>query len=208
MELKRLFIKIYEDNAKGKLNDERFELMSQNYEAEQKQLEAEVITLKQEIEVKQEQEVQIEINLSSYIPDSYIEDSSQKIEIYQDIALCRTNKDIEDVIDEIIDRYGSMPKEVENLIEIARIKILARKAAVIKVTQKEKSIVLNLDRENIKVDENTVKALVSKYGLDLRFSAGVEPYITLRVNSKDEKEIIEKIKEMLITIGSSENIAK
>ena len=101
-----------------------------------------------------------------------------------------------------------MPKEVENLIEIARIKILARKAAVIKVTQKEKSIVLNLDRENIKVDENTVKALVSKYGLDLRFSAGVEPYITLRVNSKDEKEIIEKIKEMLITIGSSENIAK
>ena len=162
----------------------------------------------QGIEVKQEQEVQIEINLSSYIPDSYIEDSSQKIEIYQDIALCRTNKDIEDVIDEIIDRYGSMPEEVENLIEIARIKILARKAAVIKVTQKEKSIVLNLDRENIKVDENTVKALVSKYGLDLRFSAGVEPYITLRVNSKDEKEIIEKIKEMLITIGSSENIAK
>ena len=168
----------------------------------------EVVKEMQGIEVKQEQEVQIEINLSSYIPDSYIEDSSQKIEIYQDIALCRTNKDIEDVIDEIIDRYGSMPKEVENLIEIARIKILARKAAVIKVTQKEKSIVLNLDRENIKVDENTVKALVSKYGLDLRFSAGVEPYITLRVNSKDEKEIIEKIKEMLITIGSSENIEK
>ena len=168
----------------------------------------EVVKEMQGIEVKQEQEVQIEINLSSYIPDSYIEDSSQKIEIYQDIALCRTNKDIEDVIDEIIDRYGSMPEEVENLIEIARIKILARKAAVIKVTQKEKSIVLNLDRENIKVDENTVKALVSKYGLDLRFSAGVEPYITLRVNSKDEKEIIEKIKEMLITIGSSENIAK
>ena len=168
----------------------------------------EVVKEMQGIEVKQEQEVQIEINLSSYIPDSYIEDSSQKIEIYQDIALCRTNKDIEDVIDEIIDRYGSMPEEVENLIEIARIKILARKAAIIKVTQKEKSIVLNLDRENIKVDENTVKALVSKYGLDLRFSAGVEPYITLRVNSKDEKEIIEKIKEMLITIGSSENIAK
>ena len=168
----------------------------------------EVVKEMQGIEVKQEQEVQIEINLSSYIPDSYIEDSSQKIEIYQDIALCRTNKDIEDVIDEIIDRYGSMPEEVENLIEIARIKILARKAAVIKVTQKEKSIVLNLDRENIKVDENTVKALVSKYGLDLRFSAGVEPYITLRVNSKDEKEIIEKIKEMLITIGSSENIEK
>ena len=60
MELKRLFIKIYEDNAKGKLNDERFELMSQNYEAEQKQLEAEVITLKQEIEVQERQNENIE----------------------------------------------------------------------------------------------------------------------------------------------------
>ena len=44
-ELKRLFIQIYEDNAKGNLSDERYEMMSQNYEAEQKQLEAEVIAL-------------------------------------------------------------------------------------------------------------------------------------------------------------------
>ena len=52
-ELKRLFIKIYEDNAKGNLNDERYEMMSQNYEAEQKQLEAEVVALRHEIEVQE-----------------------------------------------------------------------------------------------------------------------------------------------------------
>ena len=63
-ELKRLFIKIYEDNAKGKLSDERFDMMSQSYETEQKQLEAEVITLQQEIEV---QERQIE-NIEKFIP--------------------------------------------------------------------------------------------------------------------------------------------
>ncbi len=63
-ELKRLFIKIYEDNATGKLNDERFDMMSQSYEAEQKQLEAEVIALRQEIEV---QERQIE-NIEKFIP--------------------------------------------------------------------------------------------------------------------------------------------
>ena len=50
-ELKRLFIKIYEDNASGRLTDERYDMLSQTYEAEQKQLEAEVITLQQEIEV-------------------------------------------------------------------------------------------------------------------------------------------------------------
>ena len=54
-ELKRLFIKIYEDNVKGKLSDERFDMMSQSYETEQKQLEAEVISLRQEIEVQERQ---------------------------------------------------------------------------------------------------------------------------------------------------------
>ena len=163
----------------------------------------EVVKEMQGIEVKKEQDVQIEINLSSYIPESYIEDSSQKIEIYQDIALCRDNKDIEDVIDEIIDRYGSMPIEVENLIEIARIKILARKAAVLKITQKDKSILFNLDRENIKIDENVVNKLVEKYGQNLRFSAGVDSYVTLRVNEKNEKEVVERIKEVLITIAKN-----
>ena len=59
-ELKRLFIKIYEDNAKGKLSDERFEMLSQSYESEQKQLEAEVVTLRQEIEVQERQNENIE----------------------------------------------------------------------------------------------------------------------------------------------------
>lgn len=59
-ELKRLFIKIYEDNAGGRLSDERFDMLSQSYEAEQKQLEAEVITLQQEIEVQERQNENIE----------------------------------------------------------------------------------------------------------------------------------------------------
>ena len=59
-ELKRLFIKIYEDNAKGKLSDERFDMMSQTYEAEQKQLEAEVITFRKNLEVQERQNENIE----------------------------------------------------------------------------------------------------------------------------------------------------
>ena len=59
-ELKRLFIKIYEDNASGRLSDERFDMLSQSYEAEQKQLEAKVITLWQDIEVQERQNENIE----------------------------------------------------------------------------------------------------------------------------------------------------
>ena len=60
-ELKRLFIKIYEDNAGGRLSDERYDMLSQSYETEQKQLEAEVITLRQEIEVQERQNENVEM---------------------------------------------------------------------------------------------------------------------------------------------------
>ncbi len=166
----------------------------------------EVVKEMQGTPIREEKEVQIDINLSSYIPDNYIEDSAQKIEIYQDIALCRNEKDIEDVIDEIIDRYGIMPIEVENLIEIARIKILARKANVLKLTQKEHVIILNLDKDNIQIDEKMVNDLVKKYGVRIRFSPGVEPYITLKIDGKDEKKIVDEIKELLKLIISDEKI--
>lgn len=161
----------------------------------------EVVKEMQGITVKQEKDIQIDINLSSYIPENYIEDTAQKIEIYQDIALCRNDKDIEDVIDEIIDRYGSMPQEVENLIEIARIKILCRTANVLKISQKADVVVFYLDKDNIKIDEKIINILVEKYGPKLKFSQGVEPYITLKISSKDEIEIIRMIKELLTIIS-------
>lgn len=161
----------------------------------------EVVKEMQGITVKQEKDIQIDINLSSYIPENYIEDTAQKIEIYQDIALCRNDKDIEDVIDEIIDRYGSMPQEVENLIEIARIKILCRTANVLKIVQRTDAVVFYLDKYNIKIDEKMINILVEKYGPKLKFSQGVEPYITLKISSKDEIKIIRMIKELLTIIS-------
>lgn len=56
-------------------------------------------------EIIEEIDVQIDLNVSSYIPDEFISDSSQKIELYQDIALCKTEEDIQNVKDGIIDRF-------------------------------------------------------------------------------------------------------
>ena len=149
----------------------------------------------------EEQEIQIDINISSYIPDSYIENSSQKIEIYQNIALCRTEEDIQNVIDEIIDRYGVMPKELENLIEVARIKELCRKAGIIKISQKKntlsntQNLVFYYDKN--KYNPEIVDKLIKKYGYDIKFSAGIEPYITLKIKNLKDQELIEKIKDFI-----------
>ena len=55
-ELKRLFMKVYEDNAAGRLNDERYEMLSQSYESEQKQLEKEIVSLEKQIAKQENQE--------------------------------------------------------------------------------------------------------------------------------------------------------
>ena len=155
----------------------------------------EVILEMQGKEVPVEQDVQIDLNISSYIPDDFIDNSSQKIEIYQNIALCKTEEDIQNVIDEVIDRYGSLPKELDNLLEIARIKELARKAGVTKITQKPEAIVFYFQREAMPVEK--VDELLKQYGIAIRFSNGIEPYVTFKIGKKEDKEIISKVKEFL-----------
>ena len=155
----------------------------------------EVIKEMQGVEIEEEKDIQIELNFSSYIPEEYIENSSQKIEIYQEIALCKTEEDVQNITDEIIDRYGPIPKEVENLLEIARIKNLARNANVLKISQKRDGIVFLYDK--VKFDMELIPKLVKKYNRKVKFSQGVEPYITLQLEGKTELEKIKEIKEFL-----------
>ena len=152
----------------------------------------EVIKEMQGIEVKEEVDVQIDLNISSYIPDEYISDSSQKIEIYQDIALCRTEEDIANIVDELIDRYGNMPTEVENLLEIVRIKELCRKANIVKLSKKNSGFVFYFDSS--KFDFSVVDSLIKEYGNLVSFSPGKEPYVTLRSKAMKVSEEFEEIK--------------
>ncbi len=163
----------------------------------------EVVKEMQGIEIVKEQDVQIDIAVSSYIPDEFIENSSQKIEIYQNIALCRTEEDIQNVIDEIIDRFGSIPKEVENLIEVARIKNLARKVGITKISEKKDGIVFIYDSE--KFNTEVIDKLAKQYGNKLKFSPG---YATLKINKTSDKQILGDIKEYLLSNFVDEKLDK
>ena len=155
----------------------------------------EVVKEEQGIEVKPEFDVQIDLNVTSFIPESYISDSNQKIEIYQDIALCKDEKDIQDVIDELIDRFGDIPHEVENLLEISRIKQLAKAKGVSKISSKKDAIVFTYD--NNLFDASCVQTLIKTYGNRIRFSPGVKPMITLKIESDSEETIKKEAKEFL-----------
>ena len=150
----------------------------------------EVVKDMQGIEYEEEKDVQIDLNVSSYIPDDYIENTAQKIEIYQNIAIAKTEEEIRDVIDEVTDRYGNMPKELENLLDIARIKNMCKEKNIIKLIQKMNNIVFYFD--NNKFNMENIDLLVKQYKDSIRFSPGAEPYITLKNSKKISDKIILK----------------
>ncbi len=154
----------------------------------------EVVKEMQGIEIKEEAEVQIDLDVTSYIPDEYISDANQKIEIYQSIALCRNEEDIQNIIDEIIDRFGNMPKEVENLIGIARIKYLSKQMEISKISSQKTAVIFTFERNELTLD---IAELVKRYGNKIKFSAGIKPRITLEIGTTDEKQILKDVTEFL-----------
>ena len=117
-------------------------------------------------EIETSIDIQIDLNVTSYIPDEYISESSQKIEIYQNIALCKNEENIQNVVDEIIDRYGNMPEELENLLDIARIKYLAKPYYITKIASKKTAVTFTFEQSKFNID---VIKLVDKYRNRIKF---------------------------------------
>ena len=154
----------------------------------------EVIKEMQGTVVQPEIDVQIDLDATCYIPDTYISDSSQKIEIYQDIALCKNEEDIQNVIDEMTDRFGNMPSEIENLLEIARIKILCKKLKISKVQGKRNFVLFMFEPGEINLDINE---LVKQYKNKIKFTQGIKPQITLALDNMTEIKMLREVKEFL-----------
>lgn len=152
----------------------------------------EVIKESKGIKVEEEQDITIDLNVSSYIPDSYINNNTQKIEVYQNIALCRNEEDIKNVTEDILDRFGKMPKEMFSLLGIARIKEKCKEIGITKITQKQERVVFYFNPESFTLD---IADLIAKYNNRIKFSTGINPYITFTL--KNTYNVIDEIIEFL-----------
>lgn len=154
----------------------------------------EVVKEMQGTEIEPDIDIQIDLNVTSYIPDEYIEDSAQKIEIYQNIALCRKEEDIQNVVDEIIDRFGNMPAELENLLDIARIKYLAKPFSISKIASKRTAVVFTFEQSKYEID---LQKLLKTYKNRIKFSPGIKTMITLEIGTTNERQILKDVTEFL-----------
>ncbi len=138
-------------------------------------------------------EVQIDLSVSAYIADNYIEDQNQKIEVYQSIDLCQTFEDIEKVKESIKDRYGQIPKEVYNLLEITRIKIISRKLGIISIIQKGDKLKIDISNDNT-INQDNILKLIDKYRLQISINGNV---INMKLRSEQRDNILNHIQKML-----------
>ena len=143
---------------------------------------------------KEEEEIEItvDLNVSCYIPNEYIPNENQKIEVYRNIALCKTSEEAKNIKEDIEDRFGKMPKEVYNLIKIAKIKEMANENGIVKIMQKQNNIVFWINKENFVLD---IDKLVKKYKNRIKFSPAKEPYITYKLDNSNH--VLEEVTEFL-----------
>lgn len=141
-------------------------------------------------------EVTIDINVSAYIDDSYINAESQKIEMYKRIASIQDEQDVLDVEDELTDRYGDMPIAVRNLVQIAYIKTLAKACGFSSVQEKNGTILLQF-RSNKGIKLDVLGKLMEKYRRTLLFTASSTPYVTYKISDISRHELLENIKIVL-----------
>lgn len=132
-----------------------------------------------------EEETSVEIQVEAYIPGTYIEDELIKLQMYKKIASINDNYDREEVIDELLDRFGEIPKETLNLIDIALIKALAEKAGVTRIHQEQKKLVFSFSGSNGLNPEKIAK-VVGDYGLNILVHAGLHPFIKLNIQSNNK----------------------
>ncbi|OQB13867.1 MAG: Transcription-repair-coupling factor [Firmicutes bacterium ADurb.Bin193] len=121
----------------------------------------------------------ISLNVNAYIPKDYIKGENYRIEIYKKIAAVENEADRLDVYDEIQDRYGNVPNEVSNLIDISLIRNTASRLGIEEVRQTAEGAVLSYSAEAV-LDLETITGLIKKYDGKLLFTPAVKTYLTLR----------------------------
>lgn len=152
------------------------------------------------IETPEDFETSVDIDIDAYIPPSYIPNEYQKLDIYKRMAGISTQDEAEEIMEELLDRFGDPPKSVCNLIQIAQVKAKAHRAYIKEITQKGTVLRLMM-HEAAKIDVAKIPDIIKMFEGRLTFSpTGKNPVFVYHMvkNSRDVKrpQALELITEL------------
>ncbi len=132
----------------------------------------------------QEPECTADLNVTANIAKSYVTSGEQRMDLYRRMAAIRTEADAEDLLDEIVDRYGDPPRGVMNLIAIALLRARAAACGITEITQKDASVIFTL----ASMDFSAISAICgeAEYRSRIFFDAGRSPALTLKLKKGED----------------------
>lgn len=134
----------------------------------------------------------IDLNVDAYIPEYYIKNEYQKLDIYKRIAAIESEEELEDMTEELIDRFGDIPKKVQQLLVIASLKSLAHSVYVTAIEQKGEEIRFTM-YEKAKIDPSGIPKFLDSYKNDLIFRAEEPPYFLYCRKGRNKKSNTENV---------------
>ena len=144
---------------------------------------------------------QLDLQVDAYIPERYIKNHNQRIDVYKQIAAISSEEDASDVIDELCDRYGDLPRSVKCLIEVAKIKSMAKSLGITMLSQKPKNLQVIFADDAL--DPSIVTGLMKVIPERIKIIASEHPQILFSLNNSDG--IIANIKFLLQAIFELKN---
>ncbi len=112
---------------------------------------------------------EIHFHLPAFIPEAYVDDPGERLSLYRKLSLSRSDEEVERTRDELIDRFGKIPMEVDHLLEVIKVKILLTGMAIKKYEETPSQIVLTFD-ESTRVSPQRVVDFVHQGEGKYRFT--------------------------------------
>lgn len=132
-------------------------------------------------------ETTIDLNVDAFIPASYIPNEYQKLDVYKRIASIESQEEMEDMLEELIDRFGDTPKKVQQLLEVAYLKGIAHSLDIISVEQKG-GVFKFVMFEKAKINVQQIPDLLEMYKGELVFKIEANPYFLYEKKKRNKKE--------------------
>lgn len=172
-------------------------MMDIGYELYCKLVDDAVRALNGEVVNPDREEASIELNVTALIPDRYISDEVLKLQMYKKIACVVTDADEDEIVDELIDRFGDIPRDTMNLIKVSRIRSLAEKLCVTRIHEEGGKVIFNFAQVN-GLKPQAMAALVGHFGQRLFIHGGVKPFLRLTPDPKNRLGEIQELLQMAV----------
>lgn len=150
----------------------------------------------------EERNVSIDIEINAYLPESYIPSPNQRIDMYKKIAAIENEDDRFQTEDELIDRYGDIPRAVQNIIEVASIKIKAKEAGITEIVQHGTQLTLRFADGYLTPE--IIMALDKAYPMSIRVMSQTDPAVSVKLKAQNILEIVNDLLNIITSLDRAE----